>query len=64
MFDLKFDIDCIIETTKDMQIAVGKKVIAFEDAAPIVQIRWFKAQLADLEKKHTPEPRKTAAAGK
>ena len=58
MFDLKNEIDEILAGTAGMHIAIGKKVVAFEDATPIVQIRWFKAQLQEMEANHAPKPKK------
>ena len=57
MFDLQVEIGKILKATEGMQIAVGKKVVAFDLASPLVQIRWFKAQVQAMEAERTPKPK-------
>ena len=58
MFDLAKAVEKILEEAQAMHIAVGKKVVAFEEAAPLIQLRWFKNQVQALEGQYAAKPKK------
>jgi hypothetical protein len=58
MFDLKREIEAVLEGADGMLITVGKKVLKLEEAPPLIQIRWFKQQVQGMETTNTPAPKK------
>jgi hypothetical protein len=55
MFDLKATIETLMEDAEGMLVTVGKKVMPLSDAPPVVQIRWLKNRVQELEGVHAPK---------
>lgn len=49
-----------LNAAENMQVSYAKKVMALRDAPPLVQARWLKERLRELEVKLTPVKEKKA----